>query len=335
VVVSDRRSAPPGPPARRLPGIDLLKIVLAVMVVGLHAQLWRQDHPLAGQLLGEGLFRLAVPTFLLINGWFFGALGDRSRQRAWIGKLLRLYLAWSLIYGADLVQTALASPQPGWTALRLLLLGDRHLWYLPAAATAAGLCWLGLDRHPRALLVLMAAGWLYGFALQDGVPADAPLPGFGDLDGRPWAWRNVLGVGLPFFGLGLLLQRQAWVSRLPARHAAGLAALGLLAVLAEAWWHVQAGTADRDRDLLLSLLPAAPALLLAALRLGERWPPGLVPRETARLAHGVYFSHMALILAIQHLRAPASGTLMLAALTGALLISALLLRSRHTRWLVG
>lgn len=320
----------------RLPGVDLLKIGLAVMVVGLHAQLWRQDHPWIGHLLGEGLFRLAVPTFLLINGWFFAALGDRARQRAWIGKLLRLYLAWSLIYGWDIVRTALASPQPELTAARLLLLGDRHLWYLPAAALAATACWLGLDRHPRWLLAVMAAGLLGGFALQDGVPVDAALPGFSDPgDGRPWAWRNALGVGLPFFGLGVLLQGQAWVGRLSSRQAGAGAVLGLLAVLAEAGWRWHGGHADRDRDLLPSLLLAAPALLVAALHVGRRWPPDRMPRDAARLANGVYFSHMALILAIQPWRAPASGTLMLAALAGALLISLLLLRSRHTRWLLG
>jgi len=72
VDLSPRRSAPSGPPSGRLPGIDLLKIVLAVMVVGLHAQLWRQDHPLAGQLLGEGLFRLAVIAQQIHYRYFHG-----------------------------------------------------------------------------------------------------------------------------------------------------------------------------------------------------------------------------------------------------------------------
>lgn len=57
--------------------LDVLKIAMAFIVVGMHAGFLTDISPIAAYLTANGLFRIAVPVFLLINGYFF--IGARPR----------------------------------------------------------------------------------------------------------------------------------------------------------------------------------------------------------------------------------------------------------------
>ena len=47
--------------------LDILKFIMAIMVVGLHARFLFETSSLGYHLTVQGIFRLAVPIFLLIN----------------------------------------------------------------------------------------------------------------------------------------------------------------------------------------------------------------------------------------------------------------------------
>jgi len=51
--------------------IDVLKIVLAFFVVFLQIHFLKNSYPEVSYLLVNGLFRIAVPVFLLITGFYF------------------------------------------------------------------------------------------------------------------------------------------------------------------------------------------------------------------------------------------------------------------------
>ena len=78
----------------RLKGIDLVKVLMAFVVVSFHTTTW----PLLG------IREVAVPYFFLVSGFFlFGKLkGDRAADlsaiRAWTLKILKLYLIWTAVY---------------------------------------------------------------------------------------------------------------------------------------------------------------------------------------------------------------------------------------------
>ena len=51
--------------------IDVLKIILAIFVVFLHMNFLKETYPLMSFLLVNGIFRIAVPVFLVITGFYF------------------------------------------------------------------------------------------------------------------------------------------------------------------------------------------------------------------------------------------------------------------------
>jgi len=52
----------------RLKYLDYFKVLLALMVVGLHAEVFGGRESLLGYLLVNGVVRSAVPVYFLING---------------------------------------------------------------------------------------------------------------------------------------------------------------------------------------------------------------------------------------------------------------------------
>ena len=79
---------------KRNKGIDLVKVLMAFVVVSIHTTAW----PLLG------IREVAVPYFFIVSGFFlFGKMtGDRAQDlaviRAWTLKILKLYLIWTAVY---------------------------------------------------------------------------------------------------------------------------------------------------------------------------------------------------------------------------------------------
>ncbi|WP_426104712.1 acyltransferase family protein [Massilia sp. TSP1-1-2] len=78
--------------------LDILKIILALMVVGIHASFLTEWSAVASYLTVNGLFRIAVPIFLLINGYFFFQVVVAGTALKWLKRILILYLVWMAIY---------------------------------------------------------------------------------------------------------------------------------------------------------------------------------------------------------------------------------------------
>ena len=51
--------------------IDILKVILAIAVVFLHTRIFYDLSTLLGHVFVQGIFRLAVPIFLVITGYYF------------------------------------------------------------------------------------------------------------------------------------------------------------------------------------------------------------------------------------------------------------------------
>ena len=107
----------------RLKGIDLVKVLMAFVVVSIHTTTW----PLLG------IREVAVPYFFIVSGFFlFGKMtGDRSSDlraiRSWTLKILRLYLIWTAIY---LPFTVYGFLQDGLSLKQSLMLFGRNLLFV-------------------------------------------------------------------------------------------------------------------------------------------------------------------------------------------------------------
>ena len=161
----------------RLKGIDLVKVLMAFVVVSIHTTAW--------QLLG--IREVAVPYFFLVSGFFlYGKMtGERTADlaaiRGWTFKILRLYLIWTAIYLPftvyGMVQDGLSWKQALAVFVRnLAFVGENYmswpLWYL------LSMIWSGVLFYLLRALKLPVWGWLMIGAAIAAVPhftGDNPL----------------------------------------------------------------------------------------------------------------------------------------------------------------
>lgn len=267
----------------RASAVDSLRLVLAIFVIALHTGFPHELPEPVRQILLNGLYRLAVPVFALVSGYFFAAALREGKALPYVGRILTLYLLWMLvylpIYGPDLTSVG--------HALRLWFFGYFHLWFLPGLVVSALLV-TGLD---RARLPGWAIGGVAGICAATGLVLQF-LVLSGRIELSLDAYRNGLFVIFPYFVTGLLLAR-AGLRGVPAGRGAQLAGLGLLAVAVESlvWFRIAGGGSGVDN--MLSLTVAAPLVFLAALSL-----PGLGDdgKRVAGMASFVYFFHILMMI---------------------------------------
>lgn len=320
--------------APRKPVLDGLKYALAVMVIGLHTFFLADRAPAASYLLVNGLFRIAVPLFVLISGYYLYEPLQQGRARRWLARITLLYAVWMLVYLPVWARPAgLAWPRQGLAWGWTLAFGFFHLWYLPGIVYAT-LLLARLRRLPAGgLLALALVLYATGCVLQYGAryrgwAIPEPVPGLGDA----WAYRNFALFVLPFLAIGYLLRQARVVERLPHPLASVLALAGLLALLAEAGFnlhHVPVPSAGFDMP--ATLLLACPALFVFCAGFdGHR-----DTRTLALQASALYLVHPWLQLLIEKFAGLQASALTLAVLAAAIPAAAVLERlARRWRWLL-
>ena len=270
--------------------VDSLKIALACMVVGIHGHFLKNESPWLSSLLTDGLFRVAVPAFFVLNGYYLApGIDDAAVFGRWLKRILILYGLWSLIY---LPQFA-----PPWHPFNqfgvLLATGFNHLWYLIAAAMGGCLLYIVHGRWPSILailaVVLFAAGafiqytvnyeWLFRDEIER-LHFLTPL------------YRNFVFFAFPYMTLGFVMARQSWVGKASTGMAWSVVAVGIALVTAEAFVnlsHHVAGTFD----LLLTAPVAALGLCLLTLKSTLKTTSG----SLSHLSIFIYLLHPWLLIA--------------------------------------
>ncbi|OWQ93586.1 hypothetical protein CDN99_03750 [Roseateles aquatilis] len=146
----------------RLPGIDALRILGAVLVVGLHVGLF-PEWPVALMEISRACGRWVVPFFFLVMGFFIGQRpGIVAPALATAGRVVQILLVCTLIYGVLVV--AQQGPRQGLLRLvspETVVRGVwGHLWFLHAALAglllaAARPQWLASRRAWPVLIVAL------------------------------------------------------------------------------------------------------------------------------------------------------------------------------------
>ncbi|WP_028725871.1 acyltransferase family protein [Paracoccus zeaxanthinifaciens] len=255
--------------------IDPMRMGLALSVIALHTGFPDGLSGQAQQVLINGLYRLAVPVFALISGFFFLGAMRSGRGAGFVWRILSLYVMWMVvylpIYGPDLSSVGHAA--------QLFFFGYFQLWFLPGLAVGALLVMALRGRVAVAIAALACA--VVGLVLQWAV-----------LSGRATIqldfYRNGLLVIFPFFATGWLL---AGADRLP-RIRGHWVALALAGVMAESlmWYRIAGGGFGVDS--MASLFVAAPLVFLAARQVGGDWDG----KRIASMAAFVYFIHILIMI---------------------------------------
>lgn len=115
------------------PGVDILKFLMSILVVGVHT-------------IGmNSFFSLAVPYFFIASGFFLFNDFSKHRIKEYLIKLVRIYLVWTIIYLPFAVKVffdeKLSVTKSILSFLRGFLLvgannGSWHLWYILALIVA-------------------------------------------------------------------------------------------------------------------------------------------------------------------------------------------------------
>ena len=250
--------------------IDAWRIVMATLVVELHADGMAilGSATLAG--FNISLAHLGVPFFFAVSGMFFVAPTSGSPPWLSVRRYLLMYGLWTLLYLPIIVFQSRWAPSPATSIAKDLASGYLHLWYLLHLGPTLLLCWWLERRWPRQLLPMAMGLYAAGCLLQD-----AGLMGW--LEGTPLrltqATRNFLFYGAPFFLLGRYAARCApWSTR----QLWALAGLAVLLLIGETLGHLLLGTHGASLNLVLGDMPAVLALLLWARQTGQagglRWP---------------------------------------------------------------
>lgn len=274
--------------ARNL-ALDLGKFVLATMVIALHSGFMVDYNPLVNYLTVQGLFRIAVPTFFLINGFYFYRFLQRrnANMTQWLQRALLLYGIWMLIYSPWWLFNKPLAEHSGRELITTVLLGYGHLWYLSAMVGAGLLTWLLRNHLPQASALAVLAfscGIVIQYAANYQTLPDNQL---GAVAQHITAHRNFLFLGFPFFFLGYLIHHQQWHRQLSSTTCTKLLVLGSGLLLTESAINYAMPQMQAGFDNYVSLLLICPPLLVYLLQSQHV----ISSRLLGETATAVYLSH--------------------------------------------
>ena len=225
----------PIPAYMQYKSIDLLKFVMAIMVVGIHADaIVDEDMPFLLSMMA----RWAVPFFFITSGFLLfrkiSAVGDVLKPdgllsvKQYVHKSARLYVMWTLLYlPVTLFVFCLNDRSWGMDVLvfirGFLFVGEQAyswpLWYLLATVVAVFLIGVGLRCRMKLSVifvvgvVLMGLGWWLQLALDGDAEA-------GSQPCSLWAERLVVGStrngvfsGLALVAAGMMVWRFGWARK--------------------------------------------------------------------------------------------------------------------------
>lgn len=287
---------------RQYPGLDVVKLVMALLVAQRHIiQIFFQESSRWRLLIGSWLSNLPVPVFFTIAGFFLfrkvGREDGGAVVRRYCGRILRMYVVWSLLYlpidlfnwynGTRDVKGGILTYIHRWFFDHTI----PQLWYLPALIVACLLVW-GMYRAGLKLWQILLIG---GLLLVIGCVGD----NWYFNQQLPWKWqqalawyvrwfltmRNGVFYGTFYVALGLMFAKTAW--RLPFVVAVAGAGLSLYLMYREV-------LRCQNINMLFTAAPAAYFVFTAAeaVRLPDSpWFPRLRGvSEWVYLAH-YYFFH--------------------------------------------
>lgn len=83
---------------KRNQSIDLLKFIFSIFIIGIHAQIFKNTLPVAYYTITMGLFRIAVPFFFVVSGYYFyKRIQDDKPVQLYFLKYIKIFVIFELI----------------------------------------------------------------------------------------------------------------------------------------------------------------------------------------------------------------------------------------------
>lgn len=247
--------------------IDYSKLIFSFLVIAIHCQTVT-GSPLIDWGIQNGIARISVPFFFLVNGFYLPPSGKHCAH--YFKRLFSIYVVWSIIYlpfwSADLKWQVIFS-----------IMGYHHLWYLSALIFASLVLFI-LEKYqtPHRFLFLGSFVLFFtGFVLaQTGI--------------NIYKYRNFIFMGFPFICLGHLIRYHShrFIS-LNNKTLFSLCTIFLISLLSESF--LTYNGILRSSDMHLSLILLCPTLFI------------LIQRNGTMIRADGYFSHIASLVFFIHI----------------------------------
>ncbi len=261
------------------------------MVVGIHADFLDGVDPLAEYLTVQGVFRIAVPIFLIINGFYFYQFLVNGKTLSWMKRVIYLYCFWMLFYS----YAWFSIPEFNFISIAKLfhtiIVGYWHLWYISGMIGAAILLALieKLKVSVVTLSLLMLLTFMIGVAIQYAgnyhVFNGSILDKLFNLD---WVHRSFLFFSFPFFCFGFLINRFNLHKKVSIGLTAVLSVLGLMALLSESYINYIEPAREGGFDNFLSLIIICPALFVLFMKINMQG----YSKNISYYSTGIYVIHL-------------------------------------------
>lgn len=330
------------PPSARSASLDYLKLTFAVCVVALHCDLIRDTSQIYGDILVNGIFRIAVPFFFVINGYFLPS--NEDSRKAWLLRVSSLYAAWTIIYApfwiGDYSSNAFSISSLA-KFVKLIAFGYHHLWYIAGMIVGGSIIFISSKFQQKKVSVAAGAIFLIGVAIQYLGSYQLVSGRLGELFSFNWVHRNALFTAFPYMWAGFLLRRN---SNLPDRGQQApsvfsrrmlwlCATVATLLVIIESTINSFAGANTKGFDNLISIGPAA--ILIFALAASSSMKLKHA-KSVATISTAVYLIHpIPLHLTRAYAGTSSSIELFMATLTLTLLLCApTIALAKRFRWLL-
>lgn len=262
--------------------LDILKLILAVFVILLHCKVFSEYNEVIYYLSVHGLFRIAVPTFFLINGYFFKNVIKTGQIKKWAIRVLILYVVWMIIYAPFWLSSNINS------SIINLLIGYNHLWYIKAMLLCGILLFFIKKMSRKNMLILTSILFSIGVFLQYLV--NYHLFEFAFLDKLKeitFIYRNFLFLGLPFFIIGYLISITDLPKRITSKQINYLMFLGAAALFIESYinyYYTKEGI-----DNLFSLILISPLIFIYTLNSKLKY--SINSKNIALISTAMYLVH--------------------------------------------
>ncbi|GAB6011971.1 acyltransferase [Viscerimonas tarda] len=267
--------------------IDYFKLFLCVLVMTIHmSPLFTADKAnLGGWLISNGISRIAVPCFFLLNGYFIAErIRDCKFVKTYLIRLIILYIVWTAIYYVRF------SHYDTTYIPVFLIAGYYHLWYI--TALIGGVLLLYFLRkwvnNNQVLLIGSIVLILCGYYIQNHI-----YP-FAYAAINVILYKNAIFIGLPFiFGGYYIRSIEAKIKNIKLYGLLFPVILSFITLL------VEAGNTDRSsipNDLYVSLIVFCPTLFILVLKYSKYAPSdGYI----GKLASGIYFVHILMFILVR------------------------------------
>lgn len=183
--------------------LDLLKIFLAFCIIALHGKIFSDASGLLSFFTVNGFFRVGVPIFLIISGYYFFLVKD---IRVWLKRVTLLYLIWMVVYSLFYFDFSFSS-QAIIKNMFFLIFGYHHLWYLVGTIAGGFLLYIAKSFSTQTQIFSAIGLFVLGCLIQYVGNFHFLPKNFDSILNFYPVYRNFFTVCYPFLMFGFLIHK--------------------------------------------------------------------------------------------------------------------------------